>query len=106
MFCWSQLLCSVKKLKQEVLLDQCCLHLAEISLFLWENDLKRVQFGVFIVFQEDSHEESSLCFLEWQISKTESYCSKLSQNGQHLKAIWDQWALQSIPYLIVLLATL
>jgi len=40
----------LKKLKQEVLLDQCCLHLAEISLFLWENDLKWVQFGVFIVF--------------------------------------------------------
>jgi len=28
----SQLLCSVKKLKQKVLLDQCCLHLAKWSI--------------------------------------------------------------------------
>jgi len=28
----SQLLCSVKKLKQEVLLDQCCLHLVKWSI--------------------------------------------------------------------------
>jgi len=36
MFSWcilSQLLCSVIKLKQEVLLDQCCLHLAKWSIF-------------------------------------------------------------------------
>jgi len=37
MFCWlfflSQLLCSVKKLKQEVLLDQCCLLLVKWSIW-------------------------------------------------------------------------
>jgi len=31
----SQLLCSVKKLKQEVLLDQCCSHLVKWSIAIF-----------------------------------------------------------------------
>jgi len=47
MFCCilSQLLCSVKKLKQEVLLDPCCLHLAK-----WSN-LAPVRPSLFDNFQ-------------------------------------------------------
>jgi len=46
----SQLLCSVKKLKQEVLLGQCCLHLVKWSIYrlnVWERFtlLKEVSYA-------------------------------------------------------------